>query len=125
MCFGLETDKVVLRRTIARFPMPERTIKIINDWGKSQKTAGFKNKLEFWYNMKNKYDWENEDLDVSDGKVEVKPVNAYPPIYAEIPGVLIEYDLNPDKGAVQANHIPTIPCMAAATRVNACLALTP
>ena len=73
---------MVLRRTITRLPMSERVIKVINDWGKSQKTAGFKNKLEFWYNMKNKYDWENEDLDVSDGKVEVKPVNAYPPIYA-------------------------------------------
>ena len=52
--------------------MPERVIKVINDWGKSQKTAGFKNKLELWDHMKNKYDWKNEDLDVSDGKVEIK-----------------------------------------------------
>ena len=52
MCFDLETGKVVLRRTITRFPMPERVIKIINYWGKSQKNAGFKNKLEFWDIMK-------------------------------------------------------------------------
>ena len=43
--------------------------------------------------MKNKYDWENEDLDVSDGKLEGEPVNAYPHIPEEIPGVLMESDL--------------------------------
>ena len=57
ICFDLETGKVVLRPTIARFPMPDRVIKVINDWGKSQKTVGFKNKLELWNHMKNKYDW--------------------------------------------------------------------
>ena len=61
-----------MRQTITRFPMPERVIKVINNWGKSQKTAGFKNKLELWDHMKNKYDWKNEDLDVSDVKVEIK-----------------------------------------------------
>ena len=66
-----------------------------------QNNAGFKNKLELWDRTKNKYDWENEDLDVSDGKVEVEPVNAYPHIPAEIPGVLMEYNLQPDEGAVQ------------------------
>ena len=96
MCFDLETGKMVLRRTITRLTMLERVINIINDWGKSQKNAGFKNKLEFWYRMKNKYDWENEYLDVSYGKVEVEPVNAHPHIPAEIPGVLMESDLQPD-----------------------------
>ena len=56
MCFDLETGQVVLRQTITRLPIPERVIKIINNWGKSQNTAGFKNKLEFWDRMKNKYD---------------------------------------------------------------------
>ena len=73
---------MVLRRTITRLPISERVIKVINDWGKSQKTAGFKNKLEFWDHMKNKYYWENEELDVSDGKVEIKPVNLHPHIPA-------------------------------------------
>ena len=57
MCFDLEKGKVLLRRTITRLPIPEGVIKIINDWGKSHKSAGFKNKLELWNHMKNKYDW--------------------------------------------------------------------
>ena len=85
ICFDLETGKVVLRRTITRLPMPEHFIKVIIDWVKSQKTAGFKKNLEIWDRMKNKYDWENEDLGVCDGKVEIKLVNVYPHILAEIP----------------------------------------
>ena len=73
--------------------MPDCVIKIINNRGKLQKTAGFKNKLEFWDRMKNKYDWENEDLDVSDGNFEFEPANAYSRIPTEISGVLMEYDL--------------------------------
>ena len=45
MCFDLETGKVVLRHTITRLPITERLIRIINDRGKLQKNAGFKNKL--------------------------------------------------------------------------------
>ena len=93
MCFELDTDKAVLRRTITRLTMPDRVMNIINDRGKSQKNAGFRNKLEFLDLMKNKYDWENEDLDVSDGNVEFEPANAYSRIPTEIPGVLMEYDL--------------------------------
>ena len=59
MCFNLETGKVLLRCTITRFSMPERIIRIIKYWVKSQKNAGFKNNLEFWDIMKNKYDWGN------------------------------------------------------------------
>ena len=44
---------------------------------------------KFWDRMKNQYDWDNEDLDVSDGKVEVEPVNVYLHIPAEIPGVIM------------------------------------
>ena len=35
--------------------MPDSVIKIINDWGKSQKNADFKNKLEFCDRLKQKY----------------------------------------------------------------------
>ena len=69
--FDLETGKVVLRQKITILPIPKRFIKVINDWQNSQNTAGFKNNLEFWNRMKNKYDWEKEDLDVSDVKVEI------------------------------------------------------
>ena len=74
--------------------------------------------------MKIKYDWENEYLDVSDGKVEIKPVNVYPNIPAEIPGVLLEYEFQPDEGVVQANTIPTMSYLAAAAWTNAGLAPT-
>ena len=104
--------------------MPERVIKIIKDMGKSSNNLGFKNKLELWDRTKNKYNWENEDLYVSDGKVKVEPVNLYPHIHAEIPGVLMESDLQPDEGAVQVNTIPTMSYLDSAARVNAGLAPT-
>ena len=62
---------------------------------------------------------------MSDVKVEVKPVNTYPNIPAEISGVLMESDLQPDEGSVQANPIPIMSYMAAAAWANACLALNP
>ena len=54
VCFDLETGRVVLRRVIKVLPMPDSIIKIINDWGKSQKNADFRNKLEFWDHLKQK-----------------------------------------------------------------------
>ena len=113
-----------MRRSIAILPIQERVIRIINSWGKSQKNAGFKNKLEIWDCMKNKYDWDNKDLYVYDGKVEVEPINEYPHIPVDISGVPIEYDLHPDEGDVQANPIPTISYLTADSRTNAGLAQT-
>ena len=93
MCFDLETGSVVSRRTIKGLPMPDHVIKVVNNWGKSQKNVNFKNRLEFWDRLKQKYDWKNKDLDVSDGKVEVESVSNYPHIPAELPGVRLESDL--------------------------------
>ena len=98
--------------------MPERVIKVINYWGNPQKTADFNNKLQFWDRMKNKYDWENEDLDVVDGKVEIKLVNAYPHIPVDISGVLPESDLQPDEGSIKANPILTMLYLSAAAQEN-------
>ena len=55
--FDLETGRVILRRVIKVLPMPDSMIKMINDWGKSQKNADFRNKLEFWDRLKQKYSW--------------------------------------------------------------------
>ena len=77
VCFDLETGRVVLRRNIKVLPIPDSVIQVINDWGKSQKNTDFKNKLEFWDRLKNKYDWENEDLDLGDGKVEEELVSPF------------------------------------------------
>ena len=57
-----QIKRVVLRRIIKVLPMPDSVIKIINDWGKSQKNADFKDKLEFWDRLKQKYSWENDDF---------------------------------------------------------------
>ena len=46
VCFELETGRVILCRVIKVLPMPDSVIKIINDWGKSQKNADFKSKLD-------------------------------------------------------------------------------
>ena len=70
VCFELKTGKVVFRRTITRLPMPTSIIQVINNRGKSQNNADFKKKLEFWDRLKQKYDWENYDLDVTEGKVD-------------------------------------------------------
>ena len=48
VCFDPETGRVVLRRVIKVLPMTDSVIKVINDWGKSQKNMDFKNQLEFW-----------------------------------------------------------------------------
>ena len=47
ICFDLYIGKVVLRLTITILSMSEHVIKAINDWGKSQKNAGFKSNMEF------------------------------------------------------------------------------
>ena len=52
-------------------------------------------------------------------------MNEYPHIPEKIPGLLMEYDLQPDEGAVQANPIPTMSYMDVAARANAGLAPTP
>ena len=104
--------------------MPDSVIKIINNWGKSQKNADFKNKLEFWDRLKQKYSWENDDLDVDDGKVEEELVSKFTHIPAEIPGVRMAAHVQPDTGAIQAPPVPSMSYIAAAARANAGLAPT-
>ena len=75
VCFDLETGKVIFRLTITQLPMPTSIIQVIINWGKSQKNTYFKNKLEFWDRLKQKYDWENDDLYVTEVKVDSKHVS--------------------------------------------------
>ena len=86
--------------------MPDCIIKVINDWGNSQKNTDFKNKVEFWDRLKQKFDRENDDLDVFNGKIEVEPVSNYPHKLVEIPGVRLESNLQPENGAVQEEPVP-------------------
>ena len=96
--------------------MPGSVIMVINDWGKSQKNADFKNKLEYWDRLKQKYSWENEDLDLGDGKVVEELVSQFTHIPAEIPGARMSIHAQPDTGAVQAPPVPSMSYIAAAAR---------
>eukprot|EP00957_Ditylum_brightwellii_P128976 9839114-Ditylum_brightwellii.AAC.1 len=78
--------------------MPDSIIKVINDWGKSQKNDDFKNKLEFWDCFKQKYSLENDDLDFDYGKVEEELVSKFTHIPTEIPGVCMASHVQPDTG---------------------------
>ena len=100
VCFDLETGKVVLQRVIRILPMPESVICVVNAWGKSQKNTDFKNKCEFWDRMKREYDWENDDFDVGDAKLEEEHISKFTNLPAEIPGVCMEAHEQPDVGAV-------------------------
>ena len=124
VCFDLETGRIVLRRNIKVLPMPDSVIQVINNWEKSQKNTNFKNKLEFWDRLKQKYDWGNKDLDLGDDKVEEELVSQFTHIPAEIPGVCMTAHVQPDTGAVEAPPVPTMLYLAAAARANTGLAPT-
>ena len=108
----------------AVLPMPDSVIKIINDWGKSQKNADFRNKLEFWDRLKHIYSWDNDDLDLNDGKVEEELVSKFTHIPAEIPGVRMTSHVQPNTGAIQAPPVPSMSYIAMAARAIAGLAPT-
>ena len=80
--------------------------------------------MEFWDRLKNKYDWENEDINLEDGKVEEELVSPFTHIPAEIRGVRMATHVQPDTGAVEAPPVPTMSYLAAAARENASLAPT-
>eukprot|EP00957_Ditylum_brightwellii_P180665 13762660-Ditylum_brightwellii.AAC.1 len=84
----------------------------------------FKNKLEFWDHLKQKYSWKNDDLDLEYGKVEEELVSNFTHIPSEIPGVRMASHVQPDDGAIKAPPVPKMPYIAAAARANAGLAPT-
>ena len=102
--------------------MPESIIQVITNWGKSQKNADFKNKLELWDCLKQNYDWENDDLDVTEGEVDSERVSQHMHIPAEISGVRMEAHVQPDIGDIQAPPVTTMYYLTAAARTNAGLA---
>ena len=80
--------------------------------------------MEFWDQLKQKYDWENEDLNLGNGKVEEELVSQLTHIPAEISEVRMAAHVQPDTGAVEAPPVPTMWYLAAAARENAGLAPT-
>ena len=57
----MEIGKVL--RYVLTLRLVELSYAGTSKWGKSQTITDFKNKLEFWDRLKQKHDWENEDLD--------------------------------------------------------------
>ena len=80
--------------------------------------------MEFWDRLKQKYDWENEDLDLGDGKVEEELASQFTHIPTEIPGVRMVAHVQSDTGAIEALLVPTMSYLAAAARANDGLAPT-
>ena len=71
---------------------------------------------------RSKYDWENDDLNVTEGKVDNERVSQHMHILAEIPGVRMQAHVQPAIGAIQAPPVPTMSYLVAAARANAVLA---
>ena len=86
--------------------------------GKSQKNAHFKNKLELWDRLKQKYDWDKDDLDVTEVKVVSDRVSQHMQIPDEVPGVRVEAHVQPGIGAIHVPPVPTMSYLVAASRAN-------
>ncbi len=93
-CFNLLTSKVVICRTFKEFPYTHRYITLANSWGKSQRAREYGNKLKFLDWKKKAYNWDNEDIEESEGKVEpTSSTSVHPDLLAEIPGIKIASNL--------------------------------
>ena len=120
LCFKLSNAKVVTGRTIKRLPMPDLVVKRLNALGK----ASGKGSLKFLNWSRLSYERDNEELNVSEQKVEPEMVNPHPSIPAEFPGVRLESDFVNEKAAVEPVPGPSDEELAAATLRNAGLAET-
>jgi hypothetical protein len=90
-CLDLETGRVVKRRTVNVLPMPERVIERMIKLGKKCRQSRSADTLQFLNRHKEKYDWDNEDLEVEEGLVEDEP---YPDLLAELPGCVWNQIMN-------------------------------
>jgi hypothetical protein len=61
--------------------------------GKKSRQSRSADTLEFLNRHKEKYDWDNEELEIEEGLVEDEP---HPDLLAEIPGVILESDYESD-----------------------------
>ena len=68
--------------------------------GKKYQEEEKKNKLEFLNRMKLQYDWDNDELEASEGLIEEL---AHPDLPAQFPGIELERELN--NGATSAMTI--------------------
>jgi hypothetical protein len=116
-CLDLETGRVVKRRTVKVLPMPECVIKRVIKMGKKSRQSRSAHTFEFLNRHKEKYDWDNEELEIEEGLVEE---DSYPDLLEEISGVRLESDYESDD-VVEVPQITELEIAAQAAR-NANLA---
>ena len=87
--FCLNTGQVLKCRTIHEFPMPDRTVARMNQWGIRSKRETYGRKLQFLNWSKDKYDWDNDEFEEDEGLVEATPLT-HAEITAEIPVIEME-----------------------------------
>ena len=63
-CFDIETGKILHRRTVTQLPWPldNRLVKKIEEWGKKGAAAIKRGCIEFLNRAGKKFDWDNDDL---------------------------------------------------------------
>ena len=115
--FDIKTGKVKKPRTISVFPMPDRVLKLVNQWGQRSQREEVQNKLEFLNRLKQRYDWDNDDLEDDEGLVEEEE-QAHPNIPAQLPGIELEAEQPGETQAVQEDFTTDAEIMHAAA-VNA------
>ena len=81
----------MVQRTTNEVPMPVQILKLVNKWGKSSRSTQYGDKLAFLNRQKEKYDWDNGELEYT-GLIEDTGKVAHAEIPAEIPGVELESD---------------------------------
>jgi len=86
--FCLTTGMVLKRRNFTEYPMPDKVITKVNQWGSRTKREQFGMKTQFLNRKQKAFDWDNEDSEEEDNLIE--QVITHPEIPAEFPGVELE-----------------------------------
>ena len=89
--FDLVTGTVKKPRSVTVLPMPDCAISQVNTWGKKYQEEEKKNKLEFLNCAKLQYNWDNDELEESEGLIEEL---AHPGLPAQFPGIELESELD-------------------------------
>ena len=114
--FCLKTGLVLKRRKIIPLPVPDRVIKKVNQWGVRSKREEYGKKLKFLNRNRQKYDWDNDELNDEEGLVEPEPT--HPELTAEMPGIEIESEqIEPSDAVVEEEYSESE--LAAAAAENA------
>jgi hypothetical protein len=100
--------------------MPDRVIKRVVQLGKKAKQQRMSTRLQFLNRHKEKFDWDTDEPEETEGLLEAPPATDPP---AEIPGVLLESDFTSNNDVIEKDEL-TDEQLAAAALANANLTPT-